>query len=77
MQNVIRYTAQSVTNYKIRFGYNLTNGNNCGTAMTDTRLNGSGDYQTLFVGGDDYRAQEFPNGSEITINTYNLTARKE
>ena len=77
LQNVIRYTAQSVTNYRIRFGYNLTNGNNCGTAMTDTRLNGSGDYQTLFVGGDDYRAQEFPNGSEITINTYNLTARKE
>lgn len=77
LQNVIRYTAQSVTNYRIRFGYNLTNGNNCGTAMTDTRLNGSGDYQTLEVGGDDYRAQEFPNGSEITINTYNLTARKE
>jgi hypothetical protein len=77
LQNVIRYTAQSVTNYSIRFGYNLTNGNNCGTAMTDTRLNGSGDYQTLQVGGDDYRAQEFPNGSEITINTYNLTARKE
>ena len=77
LQNIIRYTAQSVTNYSIRFGYNLTNGNNCGTAMTDTRLNGSGDYQTLQVGGDDYRAQEFPNGSEITINTYNLTARKE
>lgn len=77
LQNIIRYTAQSVTNYRIRYGWNLAGGNACGTAMTDTRLNGSGDYQTLFVGGDDYRAQEFPNGSEITINTYNLNVRKE
>jgi hypothetical protein len=77
LESVIRYTAANVTDNRLRFGYNLENGNNCGTAMIDTRLNGSGDYQTLQVGGDDYRAQEFPNGSEITINTYNLTVRKE
>jgi len=77
LESVIRYTAANVTDYRLRFGYNLENGNNCGTAMIDTRLNGSGDYQTLQVGGDDYRAQEFPNGSEITINTYSLTIRKE
>jgi hypothetical protein len=77
LESVIRYTAANVTDNRLRFGYNLENGNNCGTAMIDTRLNGSGDYQTLQVGGDDYRAQEFPNGSEITINTYSLTIRKE
>jgi hypothetical protein len=77
LESVIRYTAANVTNNRLRFGYNLENGNNCGTAIIDTRLNGSGDYQTLFVGADDYRAQEFPNGSEITINTYSLTIRKE
>ena len=37
----------------------------------DTRLNGSGNYQTNQV-GDDYRLQEFPNGTPITINTYYL-----
>ena len=77
LESVIRYTAANVTDNRLRFGYNLENGNNCGTAMIDTRLNGSGNYQTLQVGGDDYRAQEFPNGSEITINTYNLNVRKE
>ena len=39
--------------------------------MVDTRLNGSGNYQTRQV-GDDYRAQEFPNGTPTTANTYNL-----
>ena len=41
-----------------------------GQTMVDTRLNGSGNYQTLLAGLDDYRAQEFPNGSPATINTY-------
>ena len=40
--------------------------------MADTRLNGSGNYQTRFVHADDYRAQEFPDGSPTTINTYYL-----
>ena len=44
--------------------------------MTDTRLNGSGNYQTRFVGADDYRAQEFPDGSPQTINTYYLKINK-
>tara|TARA_B110000858_G_scaffold83743_1_gene96972 strand:- start:1195 stop:1518 length:324 start_codon:yes stop_codon:yes gene_type:complete len=43
-----------------------------GTGMADTRLNGGGNYQTRFVGTDDYRAQEFPNGTATTINTYYL-----
>ena len=38
--------------------------------MVDTRLNGSGNYQTLLAGLDDYRSQEFPDGSPATINTY-------
>ena len=43
--------------------------------MVNTKLNGSGDYQTRQV-GDDYRAQEFPNGSPTTIATYNLRINK-
>ena len=43
--------------------------------MGDTRLNGSGNRQTRQV-GDDYRAQEFPNGSPTTVNTYYLRINK-
>ena len=47
-------------------------GNNRGSGMVDTRLNGSGSFNTRFVNSNDYRAQEFPNGSAITANTYFL-----
>ena len=39
--------------------------------MVDTRLNGAGNYQTLQV-GDDYRSQEFPDGSAVVIDTNTL-----
>ena len=41
--------------------------------MADTILNGSGNYQTRQVNNDDYRAQEFPNGSATTAATILLT----
>lgn len=47
-------------------------GRTCGAAMVDTRLNGAGNYQVRFVNRNDYRAQEFPNGSPIAISTYLL-----
>ena len=47
-----------------------------GSAMVNTILNGSGNYQTRFVGADDYRAQEFPDGSPITANTYTFKINK-
>jgi len=37
--------------------------------MVNTILNGSGNYQQRFVNADDYRAQEFPNGSVTTAST--------
>ena len=43
--------------------------------MVDTRLDGAGNYQTRQV-GDDYRSQEFPNGSAATVSTYNLRINK-
>ncbi len=71
MQEWIRYTAVSSSDgYSI--SYNIGgSGNNRGSGMADTRLNGSGNYQTL-QSGDDYRSQEFPNGSPATISTYKL-----
>ena len=73
VQEWIRYTAASSTDgYKITYSIGSSgSGNTRGTAIVNTILNGSGNYQTRQV-GDDYRAQEFPNGTPTTANTYNL-----
>jgi hypothetical protein len=73
----IRETAsESADGYKIVYSLATSGGNTRGTGMVDTRLNGAGDYQTLAAGIDDYRSQEFPNGSAVTISTYNLRITK-
>lgn len=74
LQEWIRHTAASSTDgYKITYEIGTSgSGNTRGTSIVDTRLNGSGNYQTRFVDANDYRAQEFPDGTPTTINTYNL-----
>lgn len=73
--NALKYTAAaSVDGYKITYSY--SSGTNRGSGMADTILTGSGNYQTRQVGGDDYRAQEFPNGSASTSNTWFLKISK-
>ena len=68
----IRETAsESGDGYQIVYSVGTSGGNTRGTAMVDTKLNGSGNYQTRQV-GDDYRSQEFPNGSAATIGTNTL-----
>ena len=55
-----------------KLSYNINgSGNTRGSAIVDTRLNGAGNYQTRQV-SDDYRSQEFPNGSAATIGTNTL-----
>lgn len=71
LQNLVRYAAAQKTGARIRYNINGT-GYNRGSGMTNTILNGSGNYQTRFVNADDYRAQEFPDGSPVTANTYYL-----
>ena len=72
----IRETAsESSDGYQIVYSVGTSGGNTRGTGMVDTRLNGAGNYQTRQV-GDDYRSQEFPNGSAATITTYNLRITK-
>ena len=76
LQEWIRYTAVSSSDcYSLSYNTNGS-GNIRGSGMADTRLNGSGNYQTRFVNTDDYRAQEFPNGTSTTINTYYLRINK-
>ena len=78
MQEWIRYTAVSSSDgYSISYNIGASgSGNTRGSGMADTRLNGSGNYQTRQINTDDYRAQEFPNGSPTTIATYYLRINK-
>ena len=78
LQEWIRYTAaSSADGYAI--SYNLgTSGSGFtrGSGMGDTILvGGAGDYQ-FFQVGDDYRAQEFPDGTTETPTTYYLRINK-
>lgn len=74
LQEVVKHTAVNVAGSRI--DYNYTTGTNLGSSMVDTRLDGAGNYQTLQVDADDYRAQEFPNGAAQTISTYNLKVQQ-
>ena len=78
IQEWIRYTAvSSADGYSLAYNIGTSgSGNTRGSGIADTRLNGSGNYQTRFVNTDDYRAQEFPNGTETTIATYYLRINK-
>ena len=77
LQGWIRKTAaDSNDGYKLDYNLGTSgSGNVRGSGMSDTRLNGSGNYQTVQV-SDDYRAQEFPDGTPTSINTYYLRIRK-
>jgi len=73
--NWIRYDAANTGGQKIVYTMATSGGNTRGSGIVDTRLNGNGNYQTRQV-GDDYRSQEFPDGSAATITTYALRIAK-
>jgi len=68
--NGVRHTASEKSGTKLSYNMNGS-GNTRGSGMVNTKLNGAGNYQTLQA-GDDYRSQEFPNGSVATIATHVL-----
>ena len=78
LQEWMQYTAvSSGDGYSLSYNIGTSgSGNTRGSGMADTILNGSGNYQTRFVNNDDYRAQEFPNGSAVTAATYYLRINK-
>ena len=75
LQEWMRYTAASSTRTH-QINYSYTTGTNRGTGMVDTKLNGSGNYQQRFINANDYRTQEFPNGTQATVATHNLKIGK-
>jgi len=78
LQEWMQYTAVSSSDgYSLSYNIGTSgSGNTRGSGMVDTILDGSGNYQTRFVNADDYRAQEFPNGSVTTAATYYLRINK-
>ena len=81
LQQIVRRTAFTDTGYKIRYGYfdgttHTSTGINMGTGMTDTRLNSQSTGQVQ-IHGDDYRTQDFPSGTPVTINTTFLRIRRD
>ena len=75
LKNCVRHVASEVVGSRIRYSINGA-GNNRGSGMVNTVLNGSGNYQTLLVNANDYRTQEFPNGSVVTAATHFLKIRQ-
>ena len=78
LQEWMQYTAvSSGDGYSLSYNIGSSgSGNTRGSGMADTILNGSGSYQQRQVNNDDYRAQEFPNGSATTAATYYLRIHK-
>jgi hypothetical protein len=70
----LRFTAAHDTSgYKLSYNIGTSgSGSVRGTTMTDTKLDGSGLFAQLQVNIDDYRSQEFPNGTAQNISLYNL-----
>ncbi len=78
MQEYIRHhVVNNSAGNQISYNIDGSIGNLRGSAIVNTQLTGgSGNYQTRFVSGSDYRAQEFPDGTPSTVNTYSFKIQK-
>jgi hypothetical protein len=73
LQNCMRHVASEETGSKIRYALGTSSSAVIlGSGINNTILNGGGAYNTFQAGADDYRSQNFPNGSAVTANTYYL-----
>ena len=74
LEEYVRYAA--VTS-PTAITYNFDGTGTTRASLLNTRLQGgSGNYQTRFVNADDYRAQEFPDGTPGTEDTYSFKLNK-
>ena len=71
-----REAATSVLGNSVDYNFDGT-GTARGSSIANTILvGGAGNYSTFQAGADDYRAQEFPDGSPSTANTYIFNINK-
>ena len=81
LKKIIKFTAESLNEVggMIQFRIQTSTGagdTTCGTLMTNKKYNGAGAYTERQV-EDDYRSQEFPNGTLTTMTSYRLIARND
>ena len=73
LENCMRHVASEETGSKIRYALGTSSSAVIlGSGINNTILNGGGAFNTFQAGADDYRSQNFPNGSAVTANTYYL-----
>ena len=74
LKNSMRHVASEVTGSKIRYKLDTgTDGIELGTSITDTILTGgNGVYTQYRPTANEYRAQEFPDGTAAVATTWNL-----
>jgi len=74
LANMVRYASKNITGAKISYAFyndSDTTGTQRGTAIVNTQLNAFTKTQ-LLVNANDYREQNYPSGTAVTINTYYL-----
>lgn len=72
----IRYAIYAVAGYTLRYNVN-GNGTRQGTMIANRQMIGvTGAYTKYAATADDYRAQEFPNGTIVNQNEFNLNLER-
>ena len=73
---LVQYALHSLTGYRLRYNINGA-GTTQGTVIANTQLiGGSGNYTTYKATSNDYRAQEFPDGTLVAVNTFELNLER-
>lgn len=73
---IIQHVVTGQVGYRLSYNIN-GNGTTQGTVMANTQLiGGSGNYTTYKATDDDYRAQEFPNGTRVAVDTFELNLER-
>lgn len=73
---LIKYAIYGINGYTMRYNIN-GNGRRQGTLIKNQQMTGvSGEYTKFEHTGDDYRAQEFPNGTIINEETWALNLER-
>ena len=75
LENEVRHCASEVSGYKITYAIGGS-GTTLGSGMTNTVRANTGAQTNIEVSIDDYRSQDFPNGSESVATTYYLKVSK-
>ena len=73
---IIQHVVTGEAGYRLSYNVN-GNGTTQGTVIANTQLiGGNGNYTTYKATANDYRAQEFPNGTLVAVDTFELNLER-